>query len=131
MRTGRAVPFLLAAAAVGCGNPIHTHYGVKGTAACLRKLGYSVDTNAAKLGPVEGSATEGALLATEPGNAVRITFSEDHAQALNIVAAYRRFVPKRERKHLGDVLSSQRNATLLWTITPPPDELQRVRNCLQ
>jgi hypothetical protein len=131
MRTRRAVPFLLAAAVAGCGNPVHTHYGVKGTAACLRKLGYTVETNAAKLGPVEGSATQGALLAKEPGNAVRITFSDNHGEAQNIEAAYRRFVPKKERKHLGDVLSSQRNATLLWTITPPPDELQRVRNCLQ
>lgn len=125
------MPFLLAVTLTGCGNPVHTHYRVKGTAECLRKLGYAVNTDASELGPVEGSAAEGALLAKETGNAVRITFSADHAQALTIVAAYRRFVPRRERRHLGDVLSTQRNATLLWTVTPPPDELQRVRNCLQ
>jgi hypothetical protein len=131
MRTRRAAPLLLAAFAAGCGNPVHTHYGVKGTAACLKKLGYTVNTNAAQLGVVEDSATEGALLAKEPGNAVRITFSADHAQAVNIMAAYHKFVPRRVRKHLGDVLSSQKNATLLWTITPPPEEMQRVLGCLK
>jgi hypothetical protein len=131
MRTRRAAPVLLAALAAGCGNPVHSHYGVKGTATCLTKLGYTVNTNAAQLGPVEDSATEGALLAKEPGNAVRITFSADHKQAENIMAAYHKFVPRRIRKHLGDVLSSQKNATLLWTITPPPEEMQRVLGCLR
>ena len=131
MRLRRAAPFVLAALAAGCGNPVHGHYGVKGTAACLRKLGYTVNTHAAQLGPVEGSATEGALLAKEPGNAVRITFSSDHGQAVNIMAAYHRFAPEPMRSHLGDVLSSQKNATLLWTITPPADEMQRVLGCLK
>ncbi|HYY04356.1 MAG TPA: hypothetical protein VE736_10765 [Gaiellaceae bacterium] len=131
MRPRRAAPLLLAALAAGCGNPVHSHYGVKATAACLQKLGYTVNTNAAQLGPVEDSATEGALLAKEPGNAVRMTFSADHAQAVNIMAAYHRFAPRRLRRHLSDVLSSQKNATLLWTITPPPDEMQRVSGCLK
>ena len=131
MRTRRAAPLLLVALAAACGNPVHSHYGVKATAACLRKLGYTLNTNAARLGPVENSATEGALLAKEPGNAVRITFSADHAQAANIVTAYHRFTPPRLRKHLGDVLSTEKNATLLGTITPPPDEMQRVLGCLK
>jgi hypothetical protein len=131
MRLRRAPPLVLAAFAAGCGNPVHTHYTVKGTAACLRKLGYTVNTDAARLGPVENSATEGALLAKEPGNAVRITFSQDHRQAVNIMAAYHRFAPEPMRRHLGDVLSSQKNAALLWTITPPPDEMQRVLGCLK
>jgi hypothetical protein len=131
MRTRRAAPLLLVALAAACGNPVHSHYGVKDTAPCLKKLGYTVNTKAAQLGPVEDSATEGALLAKEPGNAVRITFSADHAQAVNIMAAYHRVTPRKTRKHLGDVLSSQKNATLLWTITPPPDELQRVLGCLK
>jgi hypothetical protein len=131
MRLRRAAPLVLAALAAGCGNPVHSHYGVKGTAACLRKLGYTVNTHAAQLGVVENSATEGALLAKEPGNAVRITFSQDHGQAVNIMAAYHRFAPEPMRSHLSDVLSSQKNATLLWTITPPPDEMQRVLGCLK
>ena len=93
----RAAPLLLAALAAGCGNPVHSHYSVRPTAACLKKLGYTVNTNAAQLGPVENSATEGALLAKEPGNAVRITFSSDHGQAANIMAAYHKFTPSRVR----------------------------------
>jgi hypothetical protein len=131
MRLRRAAPLVLAALAAGCGNPVHSHYGVTGTAACLRKLGYTVNTNAAQLGVVENSATEGALLAKEPGNAVRITFSQNHAQAVNIMAAYHEFAPEPMRAHLGDVLSAQKNATLLWTITPAADEMQRVLGCLK
>jgi hypothetical protein len=104
---------------------------VRETAPCLEKLGYRVDTNASRLGPVENSATEGALLAKERGNAVRMTFSADHAEAKNIEAAYHRFVPKRMRRHLSDVLSSQKNATLLWTVTPPAEEADRVLGCLR
>ena len=52
-------------------------------------------------------------------------------QAVNIMAAYHRFAPEPMRSHLSDVLSSQKNATLLWTITPPPDEMQRVLGCLK
>jgi hypothetical protein len=117
--------------AAGCGNPVHSHYTVQPTATCLRKLGYTVTTHAAKLGPVEASATEGALRADEPGNAVRMTFSQTHEQAVNIMAAYHKFAPRRLRPHLADVLSAQKNATLLWTITPPPDEMTRVLGCLK
>jgi hypothetical protein len=131
MRLRRAAPLVLAALAAGCGNPVHSHYGVKATAACLRKLGYTVDTHLGRRNVVENSAAEGALLAKEPGNAVRITFSNDHGQAENIMAAYHRFAPEPLRRHLGDVLSSQKNATLLWTITPPADEMQRVLGCLK
>jgi hypothetical protein len=131
MRLRRAAPLVLAALAAGCGNPVHSHYGVKGTAACLRKLGYTVKTRLGPANAVENSATEGALLAKEPGNAVRITFSQNHEQAVNIMAAYHQFAPEPLRRHLGDVLSAQKNATLLWTITPPPDEMQRVLGCLK
>jgi hypothetical protein len=127
----RAAPFALAVILAGCGNPVHSHYSVKQTAPCLRKLGYSVRTNASKLGPLEASATEGALLAKERGNAVTMTFSENAAEAKNIEAAYRRFVSKKLRPHIDDVMSSQKNAVLLWTITPPQEELNRVLGCLK
>jgi hypothetical protein len=127
----RTAPLLLVIFAAACGNPVHKHYSENATASCLRNLHYTVNTNASQLGPVENSATEGALRASEPGNAVRMTFSEDHAEALNIEAAYHRFAPRKLRKHLGDVLSSQKNATLLWAVTPPVDEQQRVLGCLR
>jgi hypothetical protein len=129
---GRRVALaLLAIPLAGCGNPVHSHYSVNQTAPCLRKLGYKVSTNAEKLGPVEASATGGALVAREKGNALRITFSDNSSQAKNIEDAYKRFSPPKRRKHINDVMSMQHNAVLLWTITPPKDELDRVLGCLR
>ncbi|MFY9580056.1 MAG: hypothetical protein WAQ33_12100 [Gaiellaceae bacterium] len=127
----RGAPLAVAMVLTGCGNPVHSHYSVKQTAPCLRKLGYTVSTDAAKLGPIEAAATEGALLAKEPGNAVRVTFSQNSSEAGNVEAAYRRFVSKKLRPHINDVMLSQKNAVLLWTITPPKDELNRVLACLR
>jgi hypothetical protein len=131
MSVRRAAPLALAALIAGCGNPVHSHYAVKETAPCLSKLGYRVITDASKLGPVEASATEGALLAREKGNAVTITFSQNASEAKNIETAYRHFAPKKLRPHLDDVMSAQKNAVLLWTITPPKEESDRVLGCLR
>ena len=96
MSTRGAALLALGLVVAGCGNPVHSHYSVKQTAPCLRKLGYTVTTDASKLGPVEASATEGALLAKERGNAVTITFSQNDSEATNIEAGYRHFVSKDE-----------------------------------
>ena len=129
---GRRVALLLLAFPLAaCGNPVHSHYSVKQTAPCLRKLHYKVSTDASKLGPVEASATEGALVAREKGNALIVTFSQSDSEAKNIEDAYRRFSPKPRRKHIDDVMSTQHNVVLLWTITPPKDELDRVLGCLR
>jgi hypothetical protein len=129
----RHIPPLLALAALlaGCGNPVHSHYSVDRTAPCLEKLNYDVDTDATSMGPIEASATDGALRAREKGNAVVITFSDDAAEAANIERAYRRFAPKKLRPHISDVMLSQKNAVLRWTITPPKPELDRVLGCLR
>ena len=128
----RASLLLLAAPVLaGCGNPIHNHYSVKNTAPCLEKAGYTVNRNAASHGPIEASASEGALLATEPGNAVVITFSADAHEANNIKRAYTIFAPKRLRPHINDVMESQKNAVLRWTVTAPRNELDRVLGCLK
>ena len=131
MHARRAAPLALVVVLAACGNPVHSHYSVDQTAPCMSKLGYDVDTNAASLGPVEASAAEGALRAKESGNAVVITFAEDASGTRSLEAGYRRFVPKHVRRHIRDVMSSQKNAVLLWTITPPPDEMQRVLGCLK
>lgn len=127
------VLLLLAAGAVvaGCGNPVHNHYSIKDTAPCLEKLGYTVDRDASDHGPVEASSSEGALLATEPGNAVVMDFSANSDEAANIKKAYARFAPKKLRPHINDVMESQKNVVLRWTITPPRDELDRVLGCLK
>jgi hypothetical protein len=131
MSVRRAALLAVVAALAGCGNPVHSHYSVKETAPCLRKLGYTITTDASKLGPVEASATDGALRAREKGNALTITFSENAKEAENIETAYRHFAPKKLRPHIDDVMSAQKNAVLLWTITPPKEESDRVLGCLR
>src|SRR5262249_15046753 len=129
---GRRVALvLLAIPLAGCGNPVHSHYSVKQTAPCLRKLDYNVSTNAEKLGPVEASATGGALVAKEKGNAVRITFSDNSSQAKNIEDAYKRFSPPKRRTRVKDGMSRQPNAVRPWSTTPPKDERDRVLACLR
>jgi hypothetical protein len=122
-----ALPALLAA----CGNPVHSHYSVKSTAPCLTKLGYAVNTNAEKLGVIESSAPEGALRASEPGNNVTIDFAQDAGGAAALARAYHTFGPAKRRKHINDVLQMQHNVVLVWEITPPSAELQRVLGCLK
>jgi hypothetical protein len=130
-RRSLLVVLALPALAAGCGNPVHSHYSVKSTAPCLTKLGYGVDTNAEKLGVIESAAPEGALRASEPGNNVTIDFAADATGAGAIARAYHRFGPKKRRLHISDVLETQHNAVLVWEITPPPAELQRVLGCLK
>jgi hypothetical protein len=115
----------------GCGNPVHSHYSVRATAPCLRGLGYHVSTDANKIGLIEASAPEGALRADEPGNTVVITFAHDSSGAQGIESAYRRFAPKKRRAHLDDVMEMQHNVVLLWQVTPPDTELNRVYGCLK
>ncbi len=117
--------------AAGCGNPVHSHYSVSATAPCLTKLGYAVDTNADKLGVIESAAPEGALRASEPGNNVTIDYAKDSAGAAGIARAYHKFGPKRRREHISDVLETQHNVVLVWEITPPSAELNRVLGCLR
>lgn len=130
MRAG--VPILLAFAllAAGCESEPSV-YKVGPTAKCLRGDGYRVTTDPAKLGVVEKNADNGGLIAFEPGNAVRIAFARNSDDALGVENGFRRFVSKRVRPHINDVMRTQKNAVLLWTVTPPLDELNKVYGCLK
>jgi hypothetical protein len=121
---------LLALVAAGCGSEPST-YKAEPTAKCLRKDGYRVTTDPAKLGVVEKNADNGGLIAFEPGNAVRIAFAKDSDDAVGVENGFRRFVKKKVRRHIADVMRTQNNAVLLWTITPPQDELNKVYDCLK
>src|SRR6266511_4945980 len=106
-------------------------YKAEPTAKCLRGKGYDVTTENAKVGVVAAAAPNGGLLAHEPGNAVTIAFGENSDDALAIQRAFRRFAPKKLRPHILDVMRTQKNAVLLWTVTPPLEEMNRVFGCLE
>jgi len=121
---------LVAVFVAGC-NTEPSVYKAEPTANCLRKDGYRVTTNPAKLGVVEGHADNGGLLAFHPGNAIRIAFGANSDDATGIEHGYRLFAPKRLKPHIDDVMRTQKNAVLLWTVTPPRDEMDKVFGCLK
>ena len=126
-----AAAVFVALAGAGCGANATNVYRVDGTATCLRDEGYRVRTDADNLGVVEAAAPLGSLRAFEPGNNVTISFGTDHREALNISNLYRKFAPKKLRPHIDDVMEIQKNAVLLWIITPPQPDHQTVVGCLK
>ena len=128
-------PFLLlivlSALLAGCGGAEPSVYKAPGSAKCLRKLGYRVVTQDQQVGVVAAAAPNGGLRAFEPGNTVTIAFGEDSDDALKIQGAFRRFAPKKLKPHIDDVMRMQKNAVLLWTVTPPVDEMNKVFGCLK
>ena len=122
------VPALLFA---GCGGAEPDAYKAEPSAECLRDDGYRVVADVALLGVVEKNAANGGLIAYKPGNAVRIAFGSDSDDAIGIQRGFRRFVPKRVRPHISDIMRTQKNAVLLWTVTPPIEEENDVYGCLK
>jgi len=121
----------LALLLAGCGDTEPSVYKAESTAKCLRGESYRVTTDPEKLGVVEANTENGGLLATKPGNAVRIAFGADSDDALGIERGFRRFVSKKLRAHIADVMRTQKNAVLLWTVTPPLEEMNQVFSCLK
>ena len=130
MRLLLCLALVLAVVAAGCNTEPST-YKAEPTAKCLRKHGYRVTTERAKLGLVEAHAENGGLLAFHPGNALRIAFGASDEDAVGIESGYRRFAPKKLRPHIDDVIRTQKNAVLLWTVTPPQEEMDEVFACLK
>ena len=130
MRLPLCLALLLALLAAGCNSEPST-YKAQSTANCLRKLGYRVTTDPAKLGVVEAHAANGGLLAFHPGNAIRVAFGASESDAVGIEHGYRTFAPKKLKPHIDDVMRTQKNAVLLWTVTPPQDEMDKVFGCLK
>jgi hypothetical protein len=115
----------------GCTDTEASVYKAEPTAKCIREAGYRVTTDPAELGVVEHNAENGGLIAYEPGNAVRIAFAADSDDALGVERGFRRFVSKTVRPHITDVMRTNKNAVLLWTVTPPIEELNKVFGCLK
>jgi hypothetical protein len=121
----------LALLVAGCGDTEPSVYKAGSTAKCLRKEGYRVTTDPSEIGVVAANAPNGGLRAFEPGNALTIAFGENSDDALGIERAFRRFAPKKLRPNISDVMRTQKNAVLLWTVTPPQEEMNKVFGCLK
>jgi hypothetical protein len=130
MRLSLCLLLLLGVVTAGCDTEPSV-YKAESTANCLRKHGYQVTTDPNNLGVVEGHTENGGLVARHPGNAIRIAFGASSDDAPGIENGYRLFAPKKLRPHITDVMRTQKNAVLLWTVTPPQDEMDTVFGCLK
>jgi hypothetical protein len=133
----RAAPALLlagafAALAAGCGARSNAAYTAKGTAACLGKKGFTgISTAAAKVGFIAAFAENGGLVAkTKDGNVLTIAFAADEADAASTQRAFRRHAPASLRRHMADIMEAQRNAVLVWTVSPTAQQLADAESCL-
>jgi hypothetical protein len=115
----------------GCSSGEPSTFKAGPTATCLKGNGYRVTTDDAKVGVLAANAPNGGLLAKEPGNALTIAFAQDSDDAIKTAAAVKKFAPKKLQPHINDVMRTQKNAVLLWTVTPPQDELKKVYACLK
>ena len=133
MRSGG--PLLVLAAVVlvlaACGSTTEKAFLPGPTAACLRQHKFDVSTT--KGVPLaESAAANGGLRATPPerGNTLVIGFAADEKDAGELRRSIRRLAPPRLRPRLGDIMSSSRNAVLVWTISPTPAQQQTALGCL-
>jgi hypothetical protein len=123
----------LACLAAGCGVRNSKPFTAKATAACLRSHGFkAVSTEPGKVGFVAGFSANGGLVGTSPsGNRLTIAFDATPDDTASTEQAFREHAPKSLRPHLSDIMSASRNAVLVWTITPKPDDVDAVNRCLR
>jgi hypothetical protein len=133
----RRVSLLLLAAvlgfsAAGCGAGRGKPYTAAGTVPCLRAHGFTkVTTNPAKIGLIAGFAENGGLQATSSdGNVLTIAFTSDSSAVPGTETAFRKAAPPRYKGHMQDVMKSQGNAVLVWTVTPEQQKLTDALACL-
>jgi hypothetical protein len=131
----RTLGILLLAALVagGCGVRNSKPFTAQATAPCLKSNGFTaVTTNPGKVGFIAGFAENGGLRAESPtGNALTIAFTADADSVGSTERAFKLRAPKRLRAHISDIMRTSRNAVLVWTVTPSPDELDTAMRCLK
>jgi hypothetical protein len=122
----------LAILAAGCGARNNKPFTAKGSAACFTKKGFThVTIDPRKVGFIAGFADNGGLRATAANrNVLTIAFTADEASVTSTEQAFRNHAPAKLRPHLNDIMESQRNAVLVWTVTPTPDQLAAATSCL-
>jgi hypothetical protein len=117
----------------GCGVRNSKPFTAQGTAGCLKAQGFTnVTTDPLKVGFIAGFADQGGILATSPtGNRLTIAFAADANSTGSTEQAFRAHAPKSLRPHMADIMETNRNAVLVWTITPKPSELDAATRCLK
>jgi hypothetical protein len=69
--------------------------------------------------------------AKNPSNVLTIAFAADDAAAVTSTkAAFTQHAPKKLRPHINDIMESEGNAVLVWTVTPTQAQLDDVKGCL-
>ena len=124
---------LVALLAAGCGVRNSKPFEAKSTAGCLAKKGFTgVSTDPARVGFIASFAPRGGIKATSPtGNVLTVAFAEDADTVADTVAAFKRLASPFYRKHISDILETDRNAVLVWSVTPDQDELRDAEFCLR
>jgi hypothetical protein len=119
---------VLAACGSGSGKP----YTAAATKACLVQKGFTgVTTNADKVGFIAAFAANGGLQAkSKGGNVLTIAFTDGSGAVADTEKAFRRNAPASLRPHMSDIMESQGNAVLVWTVSPTSDELSAAEGCL-
>ena len=123
----------LACLAAGCGVRNSKPFSAQATASCLRSHGFkAVSTDPGQVGFVAGFSANGGLVATSPtGNRLTIAFDASPDDTASTEQAFREHAPKSLRPHLRDIMSTNRNAVLVWTITASPADQDTVNRCLR
>ena len=123
----------LALVAAGCGARSSAPYTAAGTVKCLKSKGFTgVTTNPVKVGFIAGVADNGGILATAPGgsNVVTIAFAGSTAGAADTETAFKAHATPFYKKHMGDIMESQRNAVLVWQTSPTQQQIDAALGCL-
>jgi hypothetical protein len=121
-------PVLLLAA---CGRT-QKPFRASSTQSCLQSAGFKVSTNVSD-DLIAATAPNGALRVTPAGggNTLILSFSDNGKDATGLAGAYKQAAPPKLRPHIGDILSTKRNAVIKWTVAPTPDQQSTVLDCLR
>ena len=133
MRRKLGIALVLALVAAGCGVRNSKPFNASPTASCLKAHGFtSVTTDPARVGFIAGFADRGGIRARSAlGNVLTIAFTADANSTSSTEDAFRSHAPKSLRPHISDIMQTNRNAVLVWTTTPDPDELGAATGCLK
>lgn len=122
----------VALVAAGCGARSSAPYTATGTVKCLTSKGFTgVTTNPVKVGFIAGFADNGGILARAPGgNVLTIAFAGNTAGAAQTEKAFKLHATPFYKRHMGDIMESQRNAVLVWQTSPTQQQIDDALGCL-